>query len=200
MPGVKNGTTDDLSSKYPMLDAILSADRAISSRELGRQLGCSHEKANQLKKQWLETHPATPKAKPAAIALPALPSGHVLNVKEAEEYTASLPAALESHFHAIDEYLWHRQLAAGFDTKEQPIWSDVDDEELAALTRLAIRWGRHNTYVAAGVRGTVDSADYVAVGTVFAPRIRQTVEIMRKTRKPPVRRGRVPQASNENQD
>lgn len=115
--------------------------------------------------------------------------GEKLSQKEADEMKTSLLEALGDHFDSLDKYLWNRQKSAGKESHDQPIWSDLDQEEIEKLTKLMIRWGRHNATAAAVARATVDSADYVACATIFAPRIHQTVKIMRETRIPRKKRG-----------
>jgi hypothetical protein len=117
--------------------------------------------------------------------------GNTLSAKEVAELNEPFINAMESNFNALDTYLWSRQKAVGIDTHEQPIWTDIDAEELEALTRIMLRWGQHNETAATVVRGVIDASDYVAVGTVFVPRIKRTVEIMRETRKPRAKRGQV---------
>lgn len=186
----------DLSSKYPGLDRILSENPKISSRALGKELGISHETANQVKKEWLENHKPI-KASKEGFKIPSLDlgKGSTLTKSEVSEYQESLTAAFESDFQTLDQYLWHRQMSKGIDTNEQPIWSDLDDEETEKLTKLMLRWGQRNAAVATVTRGVVESSDYIAVASIFVPRIKQTVDIMKQTHTPRVRRGA---RSNEN--
>lgn len=114
-----------------------------------------------------------------------LPDAHTYSKTEAEEKRESLQKALESDFDSLDEYLWLRMKRAGIDTKdEQPIWSDIDEEETAALVRLLLRGAQQNELLAVAVDGIIDSADYVSVATVFAPRVKRTATIMKETRQP----------------
>lgn len=169
----------------------MAADPHISARALGKKLGVSHEKANQLKREWQESHP------PAVASTSGKEEVYrgkskTLSKTEVEELYEPFIEALESDFEAIDKWLWMRQKAVGIDTGETPIWSDFDEQEAAALTRIMFRWGQKNEIVAMGVRGIVDSGDYIKVGTMMAPRFKRTVEIYRETKKPrESRRGRV---------
>jgi hypothetical protein len=129
--------------------------------------------------------------------IPLIRKGNVLSPKEVAELTEPFSHALESDFQALDTYLWSRQKSVGQDTHEQPVWTDVDTEELEALTRIMLRWGQHNETAATVVRGVIDASDYVEVGTVFVPRLKRTVDIMRETRKPRAKRGQV---QNESAD
>lgn len=192
---VSDGQSSNLSSKYPELDAILSVNPDIPVRQLGEKLGVGKDTAAKLKKDWADSHQSKAPAKEKKFELPSI-KGRVLSAKEVEEYKESFAASLESDFQALDTYLWHRQGAVGIEHHEQPIWSDVDAEEIEALTRVMLRWGQRNEVAAATVRGVVESSDYIAVGTVFIPRVSRTVKVMRETRKPPVRRVQ----RRENQD
>lgn len=140
--------------------------------------------------------PTIPQEKKSFI--PTIRKGNVLSAKEVAELSEPFISALESDFNALDMYLWSRQKVVGQDTHEQPVWSDLDTEELQALTRVMMKWGQHNETAATVVRGVIDASDYVAVGTVFVPRIKRTVEIMRETRKPRAKRGQVQQSESSN--
>lgn len=128
--------------------------------------------------------------------VPTIRKGNTLSAKEVAELNEPFIHALESDFQAIDTYLWSRQKSAGIDTHEQPVWSDLDTEEIEALTRIMLKWGQHNETAATVVRGVIDASDYVEVGTLFIPRITQTVKIMRETHKPRVKRGQVQHESS----
>lgn len=121
--------------------------------------------------------------------VPLVRKGNVLSSKEVAELNEPFISALESDFQALDTYLWSRQKAVGQDTHEQPVWTDLDTEEIEALTRIMLKWGQHNETAATVVRGVIDASDYVKVGTVLIPRVTRTVQIMRETRKPRVKRG-----------
>jgi hypothetical protein len=187
-------TPVSLSSKYPESNDILSENPAISVRKLAAKLGVSNDTAHRIKKEYQETHQA-PEPAVAPVKLPTLPNinlgGRLLSKSEVAEMQETFTAALESDFQALDQYLWHRQMVVGIDTQEQPIWSDLDSEEVEKLTKIMLKWGQRNATAATVVRGVVDSSDYVAVASVFIPRVKSTVDIMRKTRRPRARRGRM---------
>lgn len=125
------------------------------------------------------------------IKLPLIRKGNVLSASEARELAEPLIASLEDDFHALDSYLWSRQKGVGIDTNNQPVWTDLDTEEITRLTGIMLKWGQHNETAATVVRTVVDASDYVAVGSVFIPRIKRTVDIMRETHKPRPKRGQV---------
>ncbi len=115
---------------------------------------------------------------------PLLPQGKKLSAQEANALTDPFISALTDNFQYLDTYLWNRQEKAGKSTGEKPIWSDLDDEEIAALTRVMMRFGQHNEAAASVVRGVVESQDYITVGAIFVPRVTETVKIMRETAQP----------------
>ena len=122
-----------------------------------------------------------------AITLPELPKitqGKKLSVGEAKELTEPFMAAMTDNFRYLDTYLWSRQEKAGKSTHERPVWSDLDTEEVEALTRVMMRFGQHNAAAAATVRGVVEGQDYLTVGAIMVPRIGETVRIMRETSMP----------------
>ncbi len=123
------------------------------------------------------------------VTAPFLRKGNVLSTTEARDLAEPLISSLENDFQAIDTYLWGRLKNTGTDTHDQPIWSDLDQEEIEKLTSLMLKWGQHNDTAATIVRSVIDLSDYVAVGTIFVPRIKRTVDIMRETRKPRAKRG-----------
>ena len=176
-----------LLGKYPLAAGILLENPKISARELGKKLGIGHDTANRIKQEWAAARPKE-EGQPAAEKF--FGKGQTLSKAEVEEYSDAFPAALEDHFQAIDEWLWKRQLAAGIDTDGAPVWTNFDEKEMSRLTKLAMRWGQKNRVVAAAVRGTTESADYVAVGSMFLPRFQETVRIYRETKQErPKRRG-----------
>jgi len=124
---------------------------------------------------------------PSVEKKPLLPQGRKLSATEANTLTPVFSDSMESYFKYMDEYLWARQEKAGKSSREAPVWTDIDEEEIAALTRVMMRFGQHNEAAAAVVRGAIELRDYVDVGVVFAPRIQKTVEIIRETQipKPP---------------
>lgn len=132
----------------------------------------------------------------SSFKVPIIRKGNVLSSKEVAELNEPFIHALESDFQAIDTYLWSRQKSVGQDSHEQPVWSDLDTEEIEALTRIMLKWGQHNETAATVVRGVIDASDYVEVGTIFIPRITHTVQIMRETHKPRVKRGQVQNESS----
>ena len=109
-----------------------------------------------------------------------------LTEAQKSEKTEELIEALASHFHSLDEYLMLRQQAIGIEPES--VWSDVDVDELEAISTLCIKWASKHAALATVVDAVVESADYIEVITVLAPRINKTVEIMRKTHRPRARR------------
>ncbi len=115
---------------------------------------------------------------------PLLPQGRKLSATEANALTNPFAESMEDYFKYMDQYLWNRQEHAGKSSGEQPVWTNLDDEEIAALTRVMMRFGQHNAAAAAVVRGAIEARDYIDVGMIFVPRVQKTVEIMRETAQP----------------
>lgn len=105
----------------------------------------------------------------------------VFSEKEATQVKEELTAKLESHFESLDQYLWERQKLKFGASSEEAIWSNLDEEEIGALTGIWVKWGKKNPYVAEAARAAIEYSDYVQVGILFYPRIRKTVMIMRET-------------------
>lgn len=116
--------------------------------------------------------------------IPFMPQGRKLSVTEVETIKGPFADSLEAYFRYMDQFLWTRQEKAGKPTGEQPVWSNLDEEEIAALTRVMMRFGQHNEAAAATVRGVVEGRDYIDVGMIFVPRVQATVQIMRETAQP----------------
>ena len=178
-------------TKYPSALGILAANPKISARELGKQIGIGHDTANKIKREWEQ------QARPAASEekVRFFGKGKTLSKEEVSEYSDSLPAALEDYFQAIDDWLWKRQIAAGKDSSEQPVWTNFDEKELERLTKFALKHGQRSTLGAMAVRGVVESSDFVAVGSMFSDRFLETVKIYRETKRP--REGRRSYASSD---
>jgi hypothetical protein len=115
---------------------------------------------------------------------PLLPQGRKLSATEANALTSPFAESMEDYFKYMDQYLWNRQEKAGKPTGEQPVWTNLDEEEIQALTRVMMRFGQHNEAAAAMVRGAIEMRDYVDVGMIFVPRVQKTVDIIRETRVP----------------
>lgn len=90
---------------------------------------------------------------------------------------------MSDYFQYMDQFLWTRYAKVGKPT-DQPIWSNLDQEEIDALTRVMMRFGQHNAAAAATVRGVVEGRDYMTVGMIFVPRVTATVEAIRETAQP----------------
>jgi hypothetical protein len=161
----------------PDIGQILSQEPKISHRKLGEKLGVSHETARKLRAEWEEAHPKEPSFFKTG-------GGDTLSKEEAENLYEPFIQSLEDIFDATDKYLWQRQKVAGKETYNAPVWSDFDEQEAARLTKLLFKWGQKNQLVASGIRVATEAGDYIAVGTMFAPRFVKTVEIYRETRKP----------------
>lgn len=118
--------------------------------------------------------------------------GKTISEKEAAELQESLPAALEDDFRYLDEWLWSRQAAVDKDFSEvdkQPVWSNLDEDEIEALTRIMIKGSKKSPAMAAITRAAVDSRDYVVTAAIVVPRAKKTLDIVRKTHRPAKKRG-----------
>lgn len=155
--------------------SFITENPTASLRTIGEKLGFSKDKAKKLRDGWQAINP-----------LPSQPKQKTpppqLSKKELEEKKEILKSSLESDFQYIDEYLWSREEKAGKSSDRMPVWSDMDDEELERVCTVLTRWSQKNKAVAATVNAINDSADYIAVGMAFGPRIKRTVDKVRETR------------------
>ncbi len=120
-----------------------------------------------------------------------------LSEAEAAELAEPLLTALQDDFKYLDHYLWFRLRSVKHDDSSQPVWSDVDSEEMEALTRIIMKRAKRYGIVAEGVRALVDSADYITAGAISLPRLKRTAEILRETRQVrPSRLQRMPGHEN----
>lgn len=110
--------------------------------------------------------------------------GKKMSKQEAEAALDPLLDGLEGIFRDMDQYLWARLVKAGMDSQEYPIWSNLErgDKDFEKMCNTFVKWAQKNEYVASGVRGVVEASDYILVGSIMLPRIKQTVDTMRKTR------------------
>ena len=124
---------------------------------------------------------------PSERKVPFLPQGKKLSATEAETLSETFASTIEDYCKYMDQYLWARQEKAGKSTGERPVWSNLDDEELAAFTRVMMRTGQKNEFAAAAVRGVVESRDYLIAAMIFGPRVAETRKIIVETQveKPP---------------
>lgn len=101
----------------------------------------------------------------------------------------TLASAFTDDFDYLDQYLASRQRAANPDAVPQEIWSNVTDAEVAKLTGVLIRAGRHSPAAATVARGVVESRDYIVTAGIVAPRVIKTFEVIRATNRPAKKRG-----------
>jgi hypothetical protein len=188
-PPVQSATPLDLSSKYPQLNTIFAEQPNISVRDLAGRLGVSTGTAQKIKTEWLDTH------KPKQPEKKALPEGTLLSKAEAEEMKETLAAALADDFRYLDEYLASRLKNTHPDEEFSAIWDNLDEDEIQKLTSVMVRGGQHNPAMATVARGLVNSRDYVVTAAIVLPRAKKTLDVVRKTHRPPMRRG----AQNANQ-
>lgn len=170
---VGNFVATDDNTEQARFATFISENPTASLRAIGEKLGFSKDKAKKLRDSWHAVNPVQPKQK-----TPPSP----LSKKELEEKKDILKSSLESDFQYLDEYLWSREDKAGISTDHMPIWTDMDDEELERVCTVLTRWSQKNKAVAVTVNAINDSADYVAVGMAFGPRIKRTVDKLKETR------------------
>lgn len=169
-------------ASFDSIDTILSNTPDISDFKLGKALGCTKTEAKKRRAEWLAKSPL-PEPVPEKASPSFIREMKTLSKTEAEAIFEPLLEAIEADFQAIDQWLWARQEAKGIDHHQEPVWSDFDEEESKKLGKLLVKWGQKNAVVATGVRGIVELGDYVAVGSMFAPRFRRTVQIYKATKK-----------------
>lgn len=123
------------------------------------------------------------------------PTGQRLSKEEVKSLHDPLVSALTDEFEMLDKLLW----GYGGDNTQQPIWSDISDNEMEAFVSAFLGLGQKSGTVATMARSAVDISDYVVVGAMLAPRVKKTVSIMRQHRvNRPSRKGRL-QNANFNQ-
>lgn len=124
-----------------------------------------------------------------------VPTGQRLSKEEVKSLHDPLVSALTDEFEMLDKLLW----GYGGDATQQPIWSDISDNEMEAFVSAFLGLGQKSGTVATMARSAVDISDYVVVGAMLAPRVKKTVSIMRQHRvNRPSRKGRL-QNANFNQ-
>lgn len=121
---------------------------------------------------------------------PFLPQGKKLSAQEATILAPQFSDTMTDYFQYIDQYLWTREELAGKSSGQRPIWSDLDQEEMEALTRVFMKFGQNNPAAAVVVRGVVESRDYLTAAFLFGPRIEKTRQILVETHVPKQPRGR----------
>lgn len=182
----KQSKRDKILKKYPTVASIFMTTPDISAEQLAAKLGVTNVTASNIKKIWTENKNDEPIIKPNKSSF--FSKGKVFSEKEAKEIAEPLIDAINSDCEYLDQFLQMRLRSVGRDN-EPPIWSDIDEDEVKALSHILTRWSMRSGVVANVTRGIVESADYIAVGAIFAPRINRTVKIMRETRLPRKKRG-----------
>lgn len=109
----------------------------------------------------------------------AIPKGNKLTTKEIEELREPLQVALTDEFSMLDQLLWKYE---GSDSLEQPIWSDIQDNEMEKLVNAILNMGTRSATVATLARSSVDLSDYIIAGTLLAPRLQSTASLVKQVR------------------
>ncbi len=106
-----------------------------------------------------------------------------LSQREALELFEPLKQALQDDFGYLDEGIWLYCMSED----RQPIWGNIDDDEVSVLARLMLKQGQKNAEVAASVRILVDSDIYVQVVAIVAPRAIRTYQMLKGSPRPRLR-------------
>lgn len=109
----------------------------------------------------------------------AIPKGNKLTTKEIEELREPLQVALTDEFSMLDQLLWKYE---GSDSLEQPIWSDIQDNEMEKFVNAILNMGTRSSTVATIARASVDMSDYIIAGTLLAPRLQTTAGLVKQVR------------------
>lgn len=110
----------------------------------------------------------------------AIPHGNKLTEKEIEELREPLQTALTDEFDMLDKLLWTYE---GEQSIQQPIWSDINDPDMEKLVNALLNMGTRSATVATIARSSVDLSDYIIAGTLLAPRLQSTAQLVGKVRK-----------------
>src|SRR6266702_4427232 len=106
-----------------------------------------------------------------------------LSQKEVIELFEPLKQALQDDFGYLDEGIWLYCMSED----RQPIWGNIDDDEVSVLARLMLKQGQKNAEVAASVRILVDSDIYIQVAAIVAPRAIRTYQMLKGSTRPRLR-------------
>ncbi len=106
-----------------------------------------------------------------------------LSQKEVIELFEPLKQALQDDFGYLDEGIWLYCMSED----RQPIWGNIDDDEVSVLARLMLKQGQKNAEVAASVRILVDSDIYIQVAAIVAPRAIRTYQMLKGSPRPRLR-------------
>lgn len=120
---------------------------------------------------------------------PKFPKMDTWTVKEADEKKIRLGEVLSRHFEDIDELLWNRETAKFGSSNKQPVWTDLDEEDIGQIAEAGTRLAQRHGWVAEGMDLIIDSDCYISSTMLLWPRLKKTVEVVRKTYIP--RKGRM---------
>lgn len=85
-----------------------------------------------------------------------------------------LASALTDIFKYTDEYLWW----VAEDELKQPVWSDVDDEEMEKLLGALLGQAQESAVGAAVVNNIILASNYIALGGITIPRLARTLKLL----------------------
>lgn len=105
-----------------------------------------------------------------------------LTKAEAKDLEEPLLHALTKEFELLDKAIWSYAKDIPQGQLEQPIWSNVAEDDMQSLVNILLKMGQKSPAAATMTRVAVDGSDYVTVGLMFAPRFNSTVQIVRSAR------------------
>ncbi|MGH9637144.1 MAG: hypothetical protein ACRD72_20115, partial [Candidatus Angelobacter sp.] len=151
-------------------EATSGSGEAGSSRPRGIRLLDSGPKQQQSK----PAKPSKPEIKVVseikASVFKRIMEAPLLKASEIADSEDKLAAALETYLEYIDKGIWW--LAK--DKSEQPIWSDMDDEERHVIARVLLRASKTSHIAAYIVHGALNFEDDGKFLVIVAPRLWET--------------------------
>jgi hypothetical protein len=123
-------------------------------------------------------------------------NGRTLTIKEAEELTEPLIAALLSDFEYLDKGIWLYSMSQD----QRPIWSDMAREEVEVLASIMLKRGQRSPEAASAVRAIVDSDIYIQVGAITIPRAIKTYQAIKGSPRPMIQKQRRDARSKARKD
>ena len=150
----------------PLRDGLAVSDEAPVADAL------PGKKAKQTRKRTYPPLPTTSErpAKRAYFRVKTAP----FTEAEVEEKREPLGAAITDLCKYLDEGLWY----IAEDELRQPIWSDIDEEEMEKLLSMLLESAHTSGAGAATVNALIHASGFVILGGITAPRLMRTLKLL----------------------
>jgi hypothetical protein len=133
--------------------------------------------SNQFKTVRLESLPKEKRNFDKKPIFPWFKSESLLTAKETNDLREPLESAIKDYAKYADQYITYKTKSL------EPVWSDLDDDEVKFLANFFLKRGQVNAMAASTVRNIVNSNEYMALAFMLGPRATKSYKMLNEERK-----------------